>query len=260
MWVRNSSLVGVSRVTIVGVSGPDAQQIRSALAVAARNMTTLNVKVSKLRTAVAPFPLVKDLRVSTSFPHGIRIRVIEQLAVATILAGRERMTVAGDGTLLRDVAPSPALPVISVPALPGGSKLTDPSALQAVDVLAAAPYQLLGHVEAVTTSGTHGVVVRLRSGPSLYFGDRDLLTAKWIAAAGVLADSGSRGASYIDVSDPERPAAGAAGATPASSAAGAAGATPASSTSAGGAATSTGVPSAASGTMPTTSSTTTPGG
>ncbi len=272
MWVRNSSLVGVNRVTVVGVSGPDAQQIRSALAVAAHNMTTLNVQVSKLRTAVAPFPLVKDLRVSTSFPHGIRIRVIEQLAVATILAGRERMTVAGDGTLLRDVAPSPSLPVISVPALPGGSKLTDPSALKAVGVLAAAPYQLLSHVEAVTTSGTHGVVVRLRNGPSLYFGDRDLLTAKWIAAAGVLADPGSRGASYIDVSDPERPAAGAAGATPASSAAGAAvatpastaagaaGATPASSTSAGGTVPSTGVPSAASGTMPTTSSTSTPGG
>jgi cell division protein FtsQ len=180
--------------------------------VAAHNMTTLNVQTSKLRTAVAPFPVVKDVQVSTSFPHGIRIRVIEQIPVATITSGGQRMTVAGNGTLLRDVAPSRSLPSIPVPVLPGGNQLTNTTALQAVAVLAAAPYQLLNHVEAVTTSAGHGVTVRLRNGPSLYFGDRELLTAKWIAAAGVLADPGSAGASYIDVTDPQRPAAGVVGA------------------------------------------------
>ncbi len=87
VWLRDSSLVSVERVTVTGVSGPDAGQIRhGARTSSARNMTTLDVRVGQLRTAVAPYPVVKDLRVSTQFPHGMRIHVIEQLPVGAILA------------------------------------------------------------------------------------------------------------------------------------------------------------------------------
>ena len=48
----------------------------------------------------------------------------------------------------------------------------------------------------------------LRSGPELYFGASDRLTAKWDSAVAVLANASSAGAAYIDVSDPSRPAAG----------------------------------------------------
>ncbi len=213
LWLRDSSLVAVQRVTVTGASGPDARQIRVALVAAARSMTTLDVQISTLRTAVSPFPVVKGLQVSTNFPHGLRIRVIEQIPVATLASDAHRIVVAGDGTLLRDISPPSSLPTISVPVLPGGSKLTDPRALAAVAVLAAAPYQLLSHVQQVTANATHGVVVQLRNGPSMYFGDPSLLSAKWLAATGVLGDPGSNGASYIDVSDPYRPAAGAAAPT-----------------------------------------------
>jgi cell division protein FtsQ len=209
LWLRSSSVVAVKRVTVVGATGPDAKQIRAALTSAAQDMTTLDVQVSKLRLAVAPFPIVKNLEVSTLFPHGIRIRVIEQVAVATLSAGGQRISVSRDGTLLRDTAPTPSLPTISVPVLPGGARLTDPTALGDVAVLAAAPYALLDRVQTIGSSSAHGITVRLRNGPSLYFGDSALLGAKWMSAAGVLADPGSQGASYIDVTDPQRPAAGA---------------------------------------------------
>jgi hypothetical protein len=52
-------------------------------------------------------------------------------------------------------------------------------------------------------------VAQLRNGPSIYFGDANQLAAKWSAAVAVLADSGSAEAVYIDVTDPQRPAAGA---------------------------------------------------
>lgn len=208
LWLRDSSLVAVKRVTVVGASGPEAAQIRSALTAASRDMTTLDVQMSKLHRAVSRYPVVKDLDVSTQFPHGMKIRVVEQIPVAVIAAGGRRVAVAGDGTLLRDVRASPSLAQVAVRALPGGSRLKNPEALAAVTVLGAAPYQLLAHVTAVTQNPAHGVVVELRQGPSLYFGDPTLLSSKWTAAAGVLADSGSAGASYIDVVDPERPAAG----------------------------------------------------
>jgi cell division septal protein FtsQ len=210
-WLRDSSLVGVKRVTVVGTTGPDASQIRSALIAAGRKMTTLDVQTAELRSAVSRFTVVKDLQVSTQFPHGLKIEVVEQIPVAMLVGGARRIAVAGDGTLLPDVRPSPSLPEVSVQALPRGPRLTNRVALAAVAVLAAAPYQLLAHVGAVTDGAAHGVVVNLRHGPSLYFGDPTLLSSKWTAATDVLADPGSAGASYIDVVDPERPAAGSSG-------------------------------------------------
>lgn len=211
LWLRDSSLVAVQRVSVVGASGPDAGQIRSALTVAGRGMTTLDVNMGALRTAVSPFPVVKDLRVSTHFPHRMVIRVIEQVPVAVITDGRRRIAAAGDGTLLRDARASSSLPQIAVRTLPSGKRVTDPHALKLLAVLGAAPWQLLAHVSTATSTASHGVVVELREGPQLYFGDPTLLSAKWTAADDVLADPGSEGASYVDVSDPFRPAAGVTG-------------------------------------------------
>lgn len=208
LWLRGSSLVAVQRVSVSGARGPDASQVRRALVASARTMTTLDVGVDRLRMAVAPYPDVKDLRVSAQFPHGMRIGVIEQTSVGLITAGGRAITVAGDGTLLHDAGSAAALPTIPLPVAPGGSRLTDPDALRAVALLAAAPYQLLAHVSRVVTVPEQGLVAQLRNGPSIYFGDDAMLGAKWTAASAVLADQGSVGAGYIDVTDPHRPAAG----------------------------------------------------
>lgn len=213
LWLRDSSLVAVQRVSVVGVSGPDAAQIRSALRLAGRGMTTLDVNMSALRTSVSPFPVVKDLRVATHFPHGMVITVIEQVPVAVVVPDGRRIPVAGDGTLLHDVRPSSSLPQVALSVPPGGTRVTDPRALGVLAVLGAAPWQLLARVTTASTTAKHGIVLELRQGPQLYFGDPTLLAAKWIAADEVLADAGSGGAAYVDVSDPYRPAAGISSAT-----------------------------------------------
>lgn len=208
MWLRDSSLVAVEHVRITGASGPDAGQIRAALESAARNMTTLDVRMDQLRTAVAPYPVVKDLRVTTSFPHEIRISVVEQIPVGAVVIAGRLIAVAGDGTLLHDAVPSGSLPQIPLRVAPGGKRVSDPAALNAVAVLAAAPNGILGQISQVTTVSAHGLVAQVRGGPSIYFGDASRLAAKWTAAVAVLADPGSAGALYIDVTYPERPAAG----------------------------------------------------
>jgi len=209
LWLRDSSLVAVRRVTVTGLTGPDAGRIRSALILAARNMTTLDVNRHALDTAVAPYPVVKSLGVSTQFPHGMRIRVIEQNPVAEIAMSGGTIAVASDGTLLHDARRLPQLPTIALRSLPGGTRITDQNTLEVVALLAAAPYQLLAHVSNAGWTATHGLVAQLRNGPTVYFGTADRLAAKWIAATAVLADNGSAGADYIDVTDPDRPVAGA---------------------------------------------------
>jgi hypothetical protein len=91
---------------------------------------------------------------------------------------------------------------------PVGNRLSEPGAPQIVRVLATAPWQLLAHIRRAAHTAQHGVVVSLRGGPSIYFGDLAGLRDKWLAAEAVLSSSGSAGASYIDVTDPQRPAAG----------------------------------------------------
>ncbi len=209
LWVRDSSLVGVDQVTIGGVAGADAPAIRSALRSAARNMTTLDVKMNQLQTAVAPFPEVKRLHVRTVFPHRIVIDVVEQRPVAVVQVGGREVPVAADGTLLRSVAVTATLPTIPLSVPPVGSRLAEGGAADAVAVLAAAPYQLLARISQATTVAGRGLVAQLRGGPSVYFGDTTHLAAKWLAVTEVLADPGSAGAAYIDVTDPARPAAGA---------------------------------------------------
>jgi cell division protein FtsQ len=208
LWLRDSSLVAVKTVRISGNAGPDQTQIARALRAAARGMTTLDVDVGGLRTAVAPYPVVKDVQVSTNFPHGLRIHVVEQIPVAALVADGHAVAVSGDGTLLRDVSTG-GLPTIPVHVPPGGTQLSDATARQAVAVLSAAPYAILSHISQVSQVSGHGVVAQLRSGPAVVFGTATQLPAKWSAAAAVLADSGSAGAGYVDVTDPARPAAGA---------------------------------------------------
>jgi cell division protein FtsQ len=222
LWLRDSSLVAVRQVTIAGVSGRDAAQITAALERSARRMTTLDVQSARLRAAVAHYRQVRSLRVSTSFPHGLEIFVLEQTPVAILDYPGGQVAVDSAGKLLHGSASGP-LPRITLAAPPTGRRLRVGDGLEQVQLLAAAPWQLIPRIARVRFQRLHGLVVELRHGPRVYFGGGQDLAAKWAALVAVLADPGSAGASYIDVSDPSHPAAGGTGqasATPATPLAG----------------------------------------
>lgn len=245
VWLRDSPLVAVQRVTVTGLGGAQSSQIRAALTVAARGMTTLDVREGTLRAAVSSYPVVKGLSVSTQFPHGLAIVVSEQLPVAEVMVGAHPLLVASDGTVLHDVQATGPLPALTVKAVPGGNTVQDPMALLELRALAAAPSQMLARISGVATDYWHGIVVSVRQGPSIYFGSGDRLDAKWQAALAVLATPADAGASYIDVTDPQRAAAGSSSAASTSGGASTGTSSSASSTSGGG---STGASSGASST------------
>jgi len=207
LWLRTSSLVRVNSVTVTGIEGRQAAEIRDALTGAAMDMTTLAVDEDRLREAVSAYPVVRSLRTSTAFAHRLRIAVNAYDPVAALQPERGSLTaVAADGTLLRGTATSD-LPLIGVRTLPGGVRIGDGAALHAVSLLGAAPAPLRRRVTRVFGS-TRGLAATVRDGPKLYFGGDDRLRAKWSAAVQVLAHETSRGASYVDVRIPERPVAG----------------------------------------------------
>jgi cell division protein FtsQ len=208
LWFRDSSLVKVEQVSVTGATSADAGRMRAALTSVARDMTTLHVDRERLERAVAGYPVVQGLEVSTDFPHGMTIRVVEHRPAAWALTGGARVAVAADGTVLRGLPIDGPLPTIRARAELDGDRLANPVALSAARVAGAAPDALRRRVEDVSRTSDKGLVAQLREGPEIVFGGATRLRAKWAAAARVLADPDAAGASYVDVRLPDRPAAG----------------------------------------------------
>lgn len=206
-WARDSSLVKVNHVTVTGLSGPEAAKVTALLEDAARDMTTLHVREDQLRSVIVPYPVVKDLRVKTDFPHGLRITVIENAPVAAISANGAKTPVSADGHLLPGTQQR-TLPLVPMRVTPAGERIADRNALNAVAAIAAAPEALRARIQRASTTRARGLTLVLRNGPDLRFGGANRLAAKWAAAAAVLADASSAGATYLDLRYPERPAAG----------------------------------------------------
>jgi cell division protein FtsQ len=213
-WLRDSSLVAVENVTVTGLTTKDADRLRSALTTAGRTMTTLNLDRAALDRAVAGHPVVRGLEVEAEFPHGLHVHVIEHQPAAMAVSDAGSVPVAGDGTVLRGLAVEGELPTVAVEGPLGQDRLVDPDARGAAAVAGAAPALLRSRIDEVTrSSDDDGYVATLRDGPELIFGAATRLRAKWAAAARVLADLDSRGASYVDLRIPGRPAVGGLAAT-----------------------------------------------
>jgi cell division protein FtsQ len=207
-WFRDSAFVGVQKVSISGARGRDATRMREALTAAARDMSTLHVERDALERAVAGFSSVRTLEVSADFPHTLRIRIIEHRPVAIAVGDSGRVPVAADGSVLQGVPTDGALPTVKLSGPAGSVRVEEAAALRLVAVAGAAPAALTHRLTEVSVKGGKGIVAHVRRGPDLIFGDASSIAAKWIAIARVLADPSARGASYVDVRVPDRPAAG----------------------------------------------------
>jgi len=207
LWIRDSSFVRVEQVTVSGVTGPEAPEVRDALEQAGREMTTLHVDTGRLRKAVATYPQVKDVRADADLMHRLHIEVVERPPVAALAVDGKRTPVAADGTLLEGRISSSNLPVVKVPALPAGGRVTGGQTARALDAIGFAPAALRRHIARVQIGRT-GIEAVVEDGPRILLGDGSRPRAKWVAAARVLGDRDAVGATYIDVRLPDRPVAG----------------------------------------------------
>jgi cell division protein FtsQ len=212
-WLRDSSLVAVERVEISGLTTSDADRVRAALTSAGRTMTTLHVDREALERAVSGYPVVRELEVRPDFPHGLRVHVVEYQAAAIAVSDSGSVAVAGDGTILRGLRIDEELPTVDVDGPLGREVLVDRTARGGAAVAGGAPAVLRSRIVDVQHRSDEGFVAQLRDGPELIFGSATRVRAKWAAAVRVLADLEARGASYLDLRIPSRPAVGGLAAT-----------------------------------------------
>ncbi len=204
--LRDSALFSVNDVTIVGLSADAVPAVSEQLVAAARSQTTTDFSAGDVRSAVATFSLITGIRASTHFPHGVTLYVSEQLPVARVEVRGTGIPVAADGRVVTGFSAHVHLATVHSDRVPLDGRTHDRFVLEALRVLDAAPSPLFSRVAAVTHA--HGALtIYLHHGPRLIFGDGALPHAKWDAAAAVLAARSSRGASYIDLVLPWRPAA-----------------------------------------------------
>jgi cell division septal protein FtsQ len=204
--VRDSSLFAVHDVTIVGLSA-DAQPVVSAqLEAAAQSQTTTDFSVAALRESVARFTLIDGLSARTQGSHGVLVTVSERRTAVRLDVGGAMIPLDSSGAVITGLRHSPRVATVRSAHLPVGGRSRDPLVALALRVLGAAPAPLRARVVSVTLG--HGeLTVYLHRGPRLIFGDASLPHAKWDAAAAVLSDHWSLGATYVDVRIPSRPAA-----------------------------------------------------
>ncbi len=208
VWLRHSSFVAVEHVRITGAHGQQAAAIETALTEAAKRQSTLDASAAGLKAAVARFPEVATIHVTTSFPHAMRIAVVERTPVAALLVGGTRIAIGADGVALGTAAQAGSLPAVADDVAPAsGERARNPLVLEALAVLGALPPGLRRYVARAYFS-QRGLTVALRTGLLVYFGDATRPHAKWFALAAVLAQPTAAGALYVDVRTPERAAAG----------------------------------------------------
>ena len=209
LWFRDSSFAAVERVTITGSTSSEEGQVRAALEAAARGASTLHFDEGALREAVEPFASVAGLRVRTDFPHDVRVEVIEHEPVASLESGGRRVPATGAGLLLEGVR-AKDLPIVTSKTPPRDGRVADRRALAALKIAAAAPRDLRERSERVWW-GNDGLALDLQDGPELIFGGPGDAREKWVAAARVLAEDSSAGATYLDLRVPKLVAAGGVG-------------------------------------------------
>ncbi|MGI8780004.1 MAG: cell division protein FtsQ/DivIB [Solirubrobacteraceae bacterium] len=209
LWFRDSAFATVERVTITGSGSSEQAQVREALTTAASGMSTLRVDNESLDEAVEPFSSVARLRIRPDFPHELRIEVIEHEPVATVASGASSVPATGGGLLLDGVR-ADDLPVVASSAPLTDGRVRDRRALAALTVAGAAPPELRARSERLYY-GPAGMTLDLRDGPELIFGSAGEARSKWLAAARVLAEPSSAGATYLDLRVPKLVAAGGVG-------------------------------------------------
>lgn len=205
-WLRDSPLVAVEKVSVAGAEQDPG--IETKLISAGLEQSTLNVDLAALEEAVAAEPAVRSISAQADFPHGLQISVDLREPVGYLKGAG--LVVAGDGVILdRDSGRPGDLAAIKVGekgSVGGGG--VQGEALEVARVLGAAPAPLLATVERAGIDPEFGAFVQLQGGLELRFGDAGRADLKWQAAAAVIAQPSFTGATYLDLSVPDRPVAG----------------------------------------------------
>jgi cell division protein FtsQ len=194
VWVVGfSGVLGVRQVTVTGVKGLSADQVRGAAAVP-DGRPLARVDTGAVAGRVRALPGVERVAVTRSWPGTVRITVTERHGVALVDRGDALWLVDPDGVVFQRLSSHPKLPILRIPGVGPDSDVAR-AALTAVTAL---PPTLLAHVNEVRAPTPERVTLYLTGRRTVRWGG----AADSAAKAQVLVALLSRPGSYYDVSTP----------------------------------------------------------
>ena len=205
-----SSVFAVDRVEVVGAPPEIVREIEAATK-DVLGTSLVAVDVDDVEGTLRALPSVAGVSVDRAFPHTLLVKIAPERAVAVARRGHSSWLVTGAGKVVREIETGsehtyPRLWLTRGVAVRVGGTLPA-SYTPATKALAAATEEKLPRrVKAVRAVGEELTLV-LRRGPEIRLGEATDLGLK-VAVATAVFRLVERGATYIDVSVPERPVAG----------------------------------------------------
>jgi cell division protein FtsQ len=212
LWkLSNSSLFGLSSVSVTGVKQLSSTEVRSAAGVRVGE-PVLRMDLKAIRARVEELPWVAHAAVVRVAPSGLRVEVTEYAPAASVAAGGRFWLVAADGTVLapRNVRPAgvpfingvPAAGLKAGDALPGSGPFGN-----ALAALRGMRPELRPYLTSVTARSEEGLTFGLKGGGVLQYGVAERQAAKDEAALLLLRDAAKskRKVVRIDVRAPRTP-------------------------------------------------------
>jgi cell division protein FtsQ len=206
---RQTSAFAIGQLEITGVPADVRQQVRRVLApLMGTNLLALDG--AALARRAEALPAVMSIRYDRAFPHTLRISVVPESPVAVLHRGTETWLVSARGRVVKRIRNGtyPALARAWVPRkahVAVGAFLAPAAGGTAARALALAQ-RFPAHIATASLAGGE-LVFRLRSGLELRLGAPTDVRLKLAIARRALAQL-LPGATYLDVSVPERPVAG----------------------------------------------------
>jgi cell division septal protein FtsQ len=204
---RQTGIFALERIEVVGASPAVAAQVRATLRpYLGHSLVRFDSgAAARMLSTVAE---VADTRFDRAFPHTLKVRVRTERAVAVLRQGSDAWLVSSSARVLRRLErPYPRLPRIWVPRSAEITVNSTLGGLGAQGVAALAPLKPLrvaAHVQQVR-AGDGELTLLLDSGTEIRLGDSGDLRLKLAIAKQLLPVTG--GATYLDISVPERPVA-----------------------------------------------------
>jgi cell division protein FtsQ len=216
LWrLSDSSLFGLSGVEVTGVRELTAAQVVRASAVRVGE-PVLRIDLEAVRARVERLPWVEHATVTRVAPSGLRIRVTERTAAASLAGGGRYWLVAADGTVLEAAGRYPKDRPRGIPHVGGvpvgdyapGVRLPPRGPLaNALAALAGMDPALRRLVTGVTARTEASLAFGLRGGAVLQYGIAERQAAKDEAALLLLENAQAQGRKVvrIDVRAPRTP-------------------------------------------------------
>lgn len=200
LWlVFFSSVLAVDEVEVNGADVLETADVRTAARVP-EGRPLARVDVAGIERRVEALAAVRDATVTRAWPDGIRIDVVERVAIAVVVRGTTVQGIDADGVAFRTYEEAPSdLPLVEL-----GEGADTEAVVEAARVVAAMPDDTAAQVASIAVTSVDQIDLTLRDGSAVVWGSAEDSDAKGEVLAVLLAQDDLDVEEY-DVSVPARP-------------------------------------------------------